>query len=110
MPNKISNIKRNNYYFAQLNKKNLDDLDAIYFFDKINNNNNNHKIIFNNSKNNNKYGNNYNYNFVNNNGDIVPQLNLDPKYIEDCKNRELLKMEEVHLTPFQKIALQFANS
>ena len=47
---------------------------------------------------------------MNNNGDIVPLLNLDPKYIEDCKNRELLKIEEAHLTPFQKIALQFEMS
>ena len=87
---------------AQLNKKNLDDLDAIYFFDKINYNNN-EKIVINNN-----YGNNYNY--LNNNGDIVPQLNLDPKYIEDCKNKELLKIEEAHLTPFQRIALQFEMS
>ena len=105
MPNNISNIKRNNYYFAQLNRKNLDDLDAIYFFDKINNNNNG-KIVFNNNNKNN----NNNYNYVNNNGDIVPQLNLDPKYIEDCKNKELLKIEEAHLTPFQRIALQFEMS
>ena len=103
IPNKISKLKRNNNYFAQLNKKNLDDLDAIYFFDKINYNDNNRKILINNN-----YGNNYNY--VNNNGDIVPLLNLDPKYIEDCKNRELLKIEEAHLTPFQKIALQFEMS
>ena len=102
--NKLEKIKRNNYYFVQLNKNNLDDLDAIYFFDKINNDLN-EKIILNNEE---KIGNNYNY--ISNNGEIVPQLNLDPKYIEDCKSKELLKIEEEHLTPFQRIALQFEMS
>ena len=103
--NKKNKLKRNNYYFAQLNKKNLDDLDAIYFFDKVNNNTNG-KILMN--DNNENIVNNYNY--ISNNGEIVPELNLDPKYIEDCKNRELLKIEETHLTPFQRIALQFEMS
>lgn len=102
--NKLEKIKRNNYYFVQLNKNNLDDLDAIYFFDKINNDLNG-KIVVNNEE---KIGNNYNY--ISNNGEIVPQLNLDPKYIEDCKSKELLKIEEEHLTPFQRIALQFEMS
>ena len=105
MPNKYGKIKRNNYYFAQLNKKNLDDLDAIYFFDKINTNING-KIVINN--NNDNIVNNYNY--ISNNGELVPELNLDPDYIEDCKNKELLKIEEANLTPFQRIALQFEMS
>ena len=103
--NKKNKIKKNNYYFTQLNKKNLDDLDAIYFFDKVNNNIN-RKIIIN--DNNENLVNNYNY--ITNNGEIIPELNLDPKYIEDCKNKELLKIEETHLTPFQRIALQFEIS
>ena len=95
--NKTNEIKDNNY-FIQLNKRNLNDLDAIYFFDKINNH----------SKTNEKSGNNINY--KSNKGDIVPQLNLDPEYIEDRKTKELLKLEEANLTPFQKIALQFEVS
>ena len=102
---KISKFKRNNYYFAQLNKKNLDDLDAIYFFDRINSNIGG-KIVINN--NNEDSGNSYNY--ISNSGEVVPQLNLDPQYIEECKNRELLKIEEAHLTPFQRIALHFEMS
>ena len=51
-----------------------------------------------------------NINYKSNKGDIVPQLNLDPEYIEDRKNKELLKLEEANLTPFQKIALQFEVS
>ena len=103
--NKFSKLKRNNFYFTQLNRKNLDDLDAIYFFDKINNNRDGKKVINNNKE---SLGNNYNY--INNNGEIVPELNLDPKYIEDCKAKELLKIEEAHLSPFQRIALQFEMS
>jgi hypothetical protein len=102
--NNIYQISRNNEYLIELNKKNLNDLDAIYFFDKINNDLNG-KIVVNNEE---KIGNNYNY--ISNNGEIVPQLNLDPKYIEDCKSKELLKIEEEHLTPFQRIALQFEMS
>ena len=101
---KTGKLKRNNYYFAQLNKKNLDDLDAIYFFDKINNDEK--RRIVKNNKNN--IINNYNY--ISNNGELVPQLNLDPEYIEDCKTKELLKIEEANLTPFQEIALQFEMS
>ena len=92
-------------YFAQLNKKNLNDLNAIYFFDKINNNING-KIIMN--SNNENFGNNYNY--ISNSGELVPELNLDPQYIEECKRKELLKIEEQNLTPFQRIALQFEMS
>ena len=74
----------------------MNDLDAIYFFDKVSNNN--HK----------NDGNKNNY--KNNRGDLVPQLNLDPEYIEECKTKELLKIEEENLTPFQKIALHFEIS
>ena len=87
---------KDNSYFVKLNKKNLNDLDAIYFFDKVSNNN--HKNDGNKN------------NFKNNRGDLVPQLNLDPDYIEECKTKELLKIEEENLTPFQKIALQFEIS
>ena len=103
--NKLEKLKRNNHYFMNLNKNNLDDLDAIYFFDRVNKNNINGKIVVNHDNN---IGNNYN--FISNNGEIVPQLNLDPKYIEDCRNKEILKIEEEHLTPFQRIALQFEMS
>ena len=102
---KMSQFKRNNYYFAQLNKKNIDDLNAIYFFDKVNNNINGKIVINNNNENS---GNNYNY--ISNSGEVVPELNLDPEYIEECKKRELLKIEEENLTPFQRIALQFEMS
>jgi hypothetical protein len=101
----ISQFKRNNDYFAQLNKKNLNDLNAIYFFDKINSNINGKIIINNNNEN---LGNSYNY--ISNSGELVPELNLDPQYIEDCKRKELLKIEEENLTPFQRIALQFEMS
>ena len=101
----ISQFKRNNDYFAQLNKKNLSDLNAIYFFDKINNNTNGKIIVNNNDEN---FGNNYNY--ISNSGEVVPELNLDPQYIEECKKKELLKIEEENLTPFQRIALQFEMS
>ena len=101
----ISQFRRNNDYFTQLNKNNLNDLNAIYFFDKINNNING-KIIMNN--NNENFGNNYNY--ISNSGEIVPELNLDPQYIEECKRKELIKIEEENLTPFQRIALQFEMS
>ena len=101
----ISQFKRNNDYFTELNKKNFNDLNAIYFFDKINNNING-KIIMNNNDNN--CGNNYNY--ISNSGELVPELNLDPQYIEECKRKELLKIEEENLTPFQRIALQFEMS
>ena len=69
----------------------MNDLDAIYFFDKITNNN-------------------IDSNMKNNKIELIPELNLDPDYIEKCKEKELLKMEEEHLTPFQKIALQFEVS
>ena len=96
----IKNIKKrnseinciiDNNYFTQLNKRNLNDLDAIYFFDKITNNN-------------------IDSNMKNNKIELIPELNLDPDYIEKCKEKELLKMEEEHLTPFQRIALHFESS
>ena len=92
---------KNNCLLAQLNKKNLDDLESIYFFDKVTGKN---TIRLNNSGKQNKY------NYMDNNGEIVPELNLDPNYIEKCKKKELLKIEEAHLTPFQKIALEFEMS
>ena len=103
--NKTLNLKRDNSYFARLNKKNLNDLDAIYFFDKINNNNAEHKMAIKNNKSLDK-----NYNYTNNNGEIIPFLNLDPEYIEECKNKELMRIEEENLTPFQRIALKFQMS
>ena len=74
-------IKRDNKYFKNLNAKNIDDLDALYFFDKIEYNQNNKNEI--------------------------PKLNLECKYIEKCIQKEIIKRNEVNLTPFQKIALQF---
>ena len=77
-------IKRDNTYFTNLNVKNIDDLDALYFFDKIEYNQNNENEI--------------------------PKLNLESKYIEKCIQKEIIKRNEVNLTPFQKIALQFEMS
>ena len=77
-------LKRDNIYFANLNVKNIDDLDALYFFDKIE----------------------YNQNPENE----IPKLNLESKYIEKCIQKEIIKRNEVNLTPFQKIALQFEMS
>ena len=74
-------MKRNNSYFKYLNTKNIDDLDALYFFDKVEYNQNEEKEI--------------------------PKLNLDQKHIEKCIQKELIKRNEKNLTPFQKIALQF---
>ena len=98
--NKVNDVKRDNNYFTKLNIQNINDLDAIYFCDKIQNNKT--------SKTNKKNGNIIN--LQNNKGDLVPQLNLDPDYIEECKTKELLKLEEENLTPFQRIALQFEIS
>ena len=97
-----SKSKRDNNYFLELNKKNLNDLDAIYFFDKIQNCNDVNVKLNKNTGNKNNY--------KTNKGEVIPQLNLDPNYIEECKTKELLKMEEENLTPFQKIALQFEVS
>ena len=83
-------IRRDNEYFKMLNKKNVNDLDALYFYDKI------------------KY--NSSYDFESKEKENIPKLNLDAKYIEKCKQKELDKINEVHLTPFQKIALQFENT
>ena len=74
-------LKRNNSYFKCLNANNLDDLDALYFFDKIEYNQNEEKEL--------------------------PKLNLEQKYIEKCIKKEIIKRNEDNLTPFQKIALQF---
>ena len=74
-------LKRNNSYFRYLNTKNIDDLDALYFFDKVEYNQNEEKDI--------------------------PKLNLEQKHIEKCIQKELIKRNEKNLTPFQKIALQF---
>ena len=104
--NNIYQISRNNEYLIELNKKNLNDLDAIYFFDKINDKNSKNK----NNKSESNQKNNNHSNYINNKGEIIPELNLDPNYIEECKNKELLKIEEENLTPFQKIALQFEVS
>jgi len=99
---KINNEERDNNYITELNKKNLNDLDAIYFFDKINNKKYmNIKTI---AKDTNKINN------MNKKGKLIPELNLDPDYIEECKTKELLKLEEENLTAFQKIALQFQIS
>ena len=86
--NKIPSVdvkmKRNNVYFKNLNSKNINDLDALYFFDKIEYNQKEEKEI--------------------------PKLNLEQKYIEKCIHKEILKRNEANLTPFQKIALQFEMS
>ena len=74
-------IKRGNLFFKELNKKNIDDLDALYFFDKVD----------------------YNQNEEND----IPKLNLEQSYIEKCIQKEIIKRNEDNLTPFQKIALQF---
>ena len=83
-------IKRGNEYFKMLNKKNVNDLDALYFYDKINYNSS--------------------YDFESKEKRNIPKLNLDAKYIEKCKQKELDKINEANLTPFQKIALQFENT
>ena len=75
--------KSNNSFITKLNIKNVDDLDALYFFDKVN---------------------------CMQNNDIekeMPKLNLEEKYIDKCIKNELIKRNEVKLTPFQKIAMQF---
>ena len=77
-------IKRDNSYFKDLNAKNIDDLDALYFYDKVE----------------------YNQNDENE----IPKLNLEQKYIEKCIQKEIIKRNEDNLTPFQKIALQFDTS
>ena len=65
-----------------INAKNIDDLDALYFFDKVN----------------------YNQN---DGGKKIPKLNLEEKFIENCIKKEIIKRNEINLTPFQKVALQF---
>ena len=76
-------VKRDyNTFIKKVNAKNVDDLDALYFFDKIN----------------------YNQNDVEKE---IPLLNLEQKYIEQCIENEIIKRNEINLTPFQKIALQF---
>ena len=87
-------FKRDNEYFKQLNKKNIDDLDALYFYDKIINKNN--------------YGKRTKEKTFDKKN--IPKLNLDYNYIEKCKQKEIDKINEANLTPFQKIALHFENS
>lgn len=77
-------LKKGNAYLKSLNIKNIDDLDALYFFDKIEYNQNEEKNI--------------------------PKLNLEQKHIEKCIQNEIIKKNEINLTPFQKIALQFDMS
>ena len=108
--NEMMVIQKDNQFFFNLNKENLDDLDALYFLDKININvtgNKNNGFYLNN-----KYKDNDNKmnNYLSNNGDIIPLINLDPDYMESCKKKELKKLEEKHLTQFQRIALQFEPS
>ena len=76
-------IKRDyNVFIKNLNTKNIDDLDALYFYDKIN----------------------YNQN----EGDKdIPKLNLEKNHIENCIQKEIIRRNEINLTPFQKVALQF---
>ena len=77
------NVKRDyNVFIKELNAKNVDDLDALYFYDKIN--------------------------YYQKEGDKeIPRLNLEQKYIENCIQKEIIKRNEIKLTPFQKVALQF---
>ena len=76
--------KRDNSYFKDLNTKNIDDLEALYFFDKIE--------------------------YKQSDKKEMPKLNLEEKYIEKCIQKEIIKRNEINLTPFQKIALQFEMS
>ena len=87
-------LKRGNEYFKQLNKKNIDDLDALYFYDKILN-----ETHYENRKKEKTFD-----------KKNIPKLNLDYNYIEKCKQKEIDKINEANLTPFQKIALQFEVS
>ena len=74
-------FKKKNLYLKKLNMKNIDDLDALYFFDKIEYNQNEEKEI--------------------------PKLNLEQSHIEKCIQNEIINRNKINLTPFQKIALQF---
>ena len=65
-----------------MNAKNVDDLDALYFYDKIN------------------------Y-YQNDDEKEIPRLNLEQNYIEKCIQKEIIKRNDINLTPFQKVALQF---
>ena len=76
-------IKRDyNVFIKNLNTKNIDDLDALYFYDKIN----------------------YNQNEEDKD---IPKLNLEKNHIENCIQKEIIRRNEINLTPFQKVALQF---
>ena len=77
-------FQKKNLYLKKLNMKNIDDLDALYFFDKIEYSQNEKKEI--------------------------PKLNLEQKHIEKCIQKEIINRNEINLTPFQKIALQFDMS
>ena len=104
--NEITTAKKDSQFFFNLNKENVDDLDALYFLDKVNMSNNKNNSSNNKDKENNNQMNNYH----SNNGDIIPFINLDPDYMESCKKKEFKKLEEKHLTQFQRIALQFEPS
>ena len=74
-------IKRGNLFFKELNEKNIDDLDALYFFDKVDYNQNEEKDIH--------------------------KLNLEQRYIEKYIQKEKKKKNEDNLNKKKKIALQF---
>ena len=76
-------VKRDkNVFIKGLNTKNVDDLDALYFYDKIN--------------------------YYQNDGiKEIPKLNLEERFIEKCIQKEIIKRNEINLTPFQKVGLQF---
>ena len=75
-------IRKDNNSIKKINAINIDDLYPLYFLDKIN--------------------------YIQNDAEKeMPKLNLEQKYIEKCIKKEIIKRNEVKLTPFQKIALQF---
>ncbi len=94
--NKKGILKRDNEYFRELNVNNIDDLDALYFYDKINYSADNKKKDRDKS--------------INSIYEKIPKLNLDYDYIEQCKEKEFNKIDESKLTTFQKIALKFNNN
>ena len=78
----ISLNDNNNSFIQKLNKKNVDDLEALYFPDKIN-------YIQSEAEQN------------------IPKLNLEQNFIDKCIKKEFIKRSDINLSPFQKIALQF---
>ena len=105
-------LPKKNKFFFDLNKDNLNDLDALYFFDKINmdavGNKNNSFYCSNNKFTTNK---NKMHNYLTNNGDVIPQINLDHDYIKNCikncQQNEAKKIAEKNLNTFQRIVLEF---